>query len=388
MSEQPTVSVEPPIHGYSQALREALDDARVRAPGIAPVLILAEVGLEVPELGAHMHALSGRAGPFVALNAVELATHADSSARLRESIDRAQGGTLLIEEVGELPMFAQAILEALLHQQVRSPTSADVRVLVSTSLDLGELVDEGVFRAGLLQRLLFGTVALPPLRERSLDVGLLAERVLREHPYLPTRRVTGLEPSAVAALVDQEWPENLPELEAVIVYAAQHARGERLTDDDIELAILGLATTFSRLGPDTEGYVRARPLVPGLDEPAEQAQPDGAPVEATPLTVRRPTPRYDVAGLNVAERAFGPLQPVEVPPEEIRRSLNQLVDMAFRRLLTRIDEVGPIDLKEAAAVVKLKKRLTRSLLAVLVEDGMLSVSGAEGAETWSRPIEA
>lgn len=172
------------------------------------------------------------------------------------------------------------------------------------------------------------------------------------------------------------------------MYAALHAQGERLTDDDIELAILALATTFSCLGPDIEGYLRTHPLVPGLDAPSEQAQADDASVEAAPVTVRRPAPRYDVAGLNVAERVFGPLQPVELPPEEIRRSLNLLVEMAFQRLLSRIDEAGPLDLKEAMTVVKLKKRLTRNLLAVLVEDGMLAVSGAEGDETWSRPIEA
>jgi len=389
MSEQPIVTHEPALHGTSQALREALDDARRRAPGLAPVLIIAEQGLEVPELAAYIHALSGRTGPLVRINAPELLSHhdrADTQPRVRESIDRAQGGTLLIEEVYELPLYAQAIIEDLLNQQVRSPPSADVRVIVSTSLNLADLVGEGEFRPGLLHRLMFGTVALPPLRERGLDVGLLAERLLRDHPYLASRRVTGLEPRAVKALIDHDWPDNLPELEAIVVRAALNARGEKLDDVDIEWALMSVATLFSCLGPDTEGYVRPRPPVPGLDEPAD---PDhDAPERSILVDPRRPLPSYDIAGKKVAERVFGQLRPAEQSQEEVEATLNMLVRIGFSRLLRRIDREGPLNLEEAMATLMLKKRHTRQLLAVLVEDGMLAVSDAEGEPRWSRPVEA
>lgn len=389
MSEQPSHSIEPVIHGTSQALREALAEAHARAPGLAPVLILAEQGLEVPELAALIHAASGRAGPFVRLYAPELISHydrVDILPTLRDVIARAHGGTLLIEEVYELPLYGQAIIEYLLNQQVRSPASANVRLLVSTSMDLAEQVAEGEFRSGLLQRLMFGSVALPPLCERGLDVGLLAERILREHPYLTSRTVTGLEPAAVATLIDHDWPDNLPELEAVIVRATLYASGERLDDVDIERAFAGIACAFSCLGPDTEGYVRSRPAVPGLDEPAEQG--DASERESIPATSRRPIPAYAVADQNVIDRAFGPLSAVELSPEHIKAQLTMVVEHGFRRLLYRIDGDGPVNLEQARKELHLPKRHARRLLAVLVEDGMLAVSGVKGQETWSRPMEA
>ncbi len=322
--------------------------------------------------------------------APELTSHHERAGilpELRDAIARAQGGTLLVEEVYELPLVEQAIVEDLLNQQVRGQASADVRLLVSTSLDLAELAAEGEFRSGLLQRLMFGSVALPPLRERGLDVGLLAERVLREHPYPTSRAVAGLEAAAVATLIDHDWPDNLPELEAVIVRAALHASGERLDDVDIERAFAGIACAFSCLGPDTEGYVRSRPVVPGFNEPDDDGDADQAEMPGI-ATSRRPIPAYDLAEQNVIDRAFGPLSAVELSPEHIKAQLTMVVEHGFRRLLYRIDGDGPVNLEQARAELHLPKRHARRLLAVLVEDGMLAVSGAKGHETWSRPMEA
>ena len=161
----PDAPANPSIFGESKAIRDTLRQAQTIAGRIAPVLILAEPGLEVVLLAGQIHQWSGRTGRFHRIFAPEMTSPGEQddagkalfsdlfAQRLFvETIRDAQGGTLLIEDIDALPSFAQATIESLLAQQSRGAAQSDVRVIASTSQDLNERIAQGAFRAGLLAR--------------------------------------------------------------------------------------------------------------------------------------------------------------------------------------------------------------------------------------------
>jgi two-component system response regulator PilR (NtrC family) len=222
------------------------------------VLIQGESGTGKELVARALHRSSPRAdGPFVPVDCgalpetiieSELFGHepgAFTGARGAPGLFRmAEGGTLLLDEVGELPAPVQAkLLRALQTKSIRPvggtrEIPVDLRIVSATHRDLDEMVASGSFRLDLLYRLAVVRIEVPPLRERREDVPLLAHHFLREHATTAADDASGtvgLEDDALEALVAYDWPGNVRELENVIESAVALARGPRLRRADLAL---------------------------------------------------------------------------------------------------------------------------------------------------------
>jgi transcriptional regulator with GAF, ATPase, and Fis domain len=217
-------------------LLPALDEEFVRlrtvAAGNLTISIRGESGTGKELIATAIHALSGRPGPFLALNCGALPANLVASELFgyrkgafsgaeedRPGLFRsAERGTLLLDEIGELPLDSQAALLRVLQEGEvlplggTRPVPVDVRVLSATSRDLGALAEQGRFRRDLYQRLAGYAVTLPSLRERAEDIGLIIAALLRKLSK------QGADPlaftaDAVRALLRYEWPGNVRELE-------------------------------------------------------------------------------------------------------------------------------------------------------------------------------
>jgi two-component system response regulator AtoC len=153
--------------------------------------------------------------------------------------EEAQGGTIFLDEVGELPLPAQVKLNRVLQEkEIRRvgdthAVAVDVRVIAATHRDLREEVKAGRFREDLFYRLHVFTVTLPPLRERSEDVPLLAAHFLEKHARALRRTIRAFAPEALRALAAHRWPGNVRELENVVERAVAVAGGEELVPEDL-----------------------------------------------------------------------------------------------------------------------------------------------------------
>jgi DNA-binding NtrC family response regulator len=159
--------------------------------------------------------------------------------------EEADGGTIFLDEIGELPLQTQVKLNRVIQErEVRrvgeaSPVKVDVRVVAATHRDLRAEVAAGRFREDLFYRLNVFPIRLPPLRERAEDVPLLAAHFLAKHARAMRREVTGLDPEALRLLTSWAWPGNVRELENAIERAVAIASGSTLLPRDLppELAL-------------------------------------------------------------------------------------------------------------------------------------------------------
>ncbi|MBI2877338.1 MAG: PEP-CTERM-box response regulator transcription factor [Candidatus Tectomicrobia bacterium] len=247
----------PEILGSSPEMRKVLALIKKVAPTQVSVLITGESGTGKELVARAIHRYSPRRDrPFVAINCgaipetlleSELFGHekgAFTGAHIqrRGQIERAQEGTLFLDEVGDLPLPLQVkLLRFLQEHQLervggREPIAIDVRVLAATHLDLKQAMAEGRFREDLYYRLGVVTMALPSLRERGEDILLLAQALLQCYVAESQRKITGFTPRAMAALQAYRWPGNVRELENRIKRAVIVAEGAHLTPADLELA--------------------------------------------------------------------------------------------------------------------------------------------------------
>jgi transcriptional regulator with GAF, ATPase, and Fis domain len=253
MSSLPRSAALAAIIGDDLALRAVLGRAALVAPTTMPVLITGESGTGKELLARALHELGpAPAGPLVAVNCgalprelaeSELFGHergAFTGAAARRSgwFEEASGGTLVLDEIGELPLELQPkLLRVLETGRLRrvggtGETAVRVRVVAMTLRDLEGEVARRTFREDLYYRLAGFHLALPPLRQRRDDVPLLALHFLREvEVEVGPRR---LEPGAVAALRAARWPGNVRELRNIVRRAAILTR-ERITEADLEL---------------------------------------------------------------------------------------------------------------------------------------------------------
>lgn len=230
----------------------------------ASVLITGESGTGKEVLARHIHAASRRSrGPFVALNCAalpetllesELFGHEKGAfsgaiAARRGKFEQADGGTLLLDEIGEMDSRLQAkLLRVIQEREVdrlggTAPVRVDVRLLAATNRDLPAEVAKGRFREDLLFRLNVVGLRIPPLRERPGDIAPLAEHFAERYARangLPPRR---LSPMAMAALRAHPWPGNVRELENAIHRAVLLAEGAEIGPEAVELATPSRAPT-------------------------------------------------------------------------------------------------------------------------------------------------
>lgn len=239
------------IIGTSERFQEVLDLAGRVAGSDANVLITGESGTGKELIARAIHYSGSRAaGPFVAVNCAaipenliesELFGHVKGAftgaVKDKEGkFELANGGTIFLDEIGELRIDLQAKILRVLQERTidrvggTKAAAVDVRVLAATNRDLEREVKEGRFREDLYYRLSVITLQVPPLRERKDDIPLLAEHFLRK--YNRDAQVT-LEPDALAALIAYGWPGNVRELENVIERASVLRRAAAVTISDL-----------------------------------------------------------------------------------------------------------------------------------------------------------
>ncbi len=236
--------------GSSLAFLAAVERASRAAPLNRPVLVIGERGTGKELIAERLHHLSGRwAGPLVTMNCAalpenlieaELFGHEAGSftgaAKTRHGrFEEADGGTLFLDELATLSSPAQdRLLRAVEYGEITrigasKPIQVDVRIVAATNEHLPRLVDEGRFRADLLDRLSFEVVTLPPLRVRKGDIPLLAEHFARRMAVeLDWSNWPGFSEAAQSLLENYGWPGNVRELRNVVERAVyRHEDPER-----------------------------------------------------------------------------------------------------------------------------------------------------------------
>jgi transcriptional regulator with PAS, ATPase and Fis domain len=238
----------------SSAMLRVIDLARRVAKVDSTVLVTGESGVGKERVARLIHDESSRpSGPFVAINCgampeslleSELFGHAKGAftgaTQDRAGIfEAANGGTLLLDEIGEVPQAMQVkLLRALQEREVRRlgetrNRKVDVRVLAATNRDLPAEVQAGRLRQDLYYRLRVVEIRVPPLRERREDVLALARTFLSSAAERMRRKVRGITPAAANQLVRYGWPGNVRELENAIERAVVLAKGTRIDVDDL-----------------------------------------------------------------------------------------------------------------------------------------------------------
>lgn len=263
----------PALVGTSPAFTAALAAARRVAATEATVLLLGASGTGKELFAQTIHALSPRRrGPFVAFNCAavpetlieaelfgyERGAFTGATARHLGRLEQARGGTLLLDEIGEVPLAVQVKLLRALEERAVSrlggtgTVAVDVRLVAATNRDLEVALRQGAFRADLYHRLSVFPIRLPTLAERLEDIPALAAHLLGRVAARLGRSTLTLRPAAQGALILAPWPGNVRELANVLERAAILSTGEW-----VGLAELGLDPASCR--PTLEN-ARAREL--------------------------------------------------------------------------------------------------------------------------------
>ena len=268
--------------GHSHKMIELYKEIALVAPSRSTVLITGESGTGKELVARALHRNSPRAaGAFVAINCAaitetllesELFGHVKGSftgatGDKRGLFEEANGGTILLDEIGETSLALQVkLLRVLQEGEMRRvgsarPLRVDVRVLAATNRDLEHEVREGRFREDLYYRLSVVTMCVPPLRERAEDLPLLAAHALRQARDAGARAAT-ISEDALGVLREYDWPGNVRELENTIAHAALYARGNVITPDDLPAKIRKTARASE---PESKAQSMFKDL-PSLDE--------------------------------------------------------------------------------------------------------------------------
>ena len=221
----------------SSRMAETLAEARMVAQSDASVMLRGESGTGKELLAQAIHQASPRAAyPFIAVNCgaipealleSELFGHVkgaftDASANHKGLFQAAEGGTLLLDEIGDMPLALQVKLLRVLQERVVRPLGSsqsipvNVRILSATHRDLDAAMAEGQFRTDLYYRLNVVTLTLPPLSERREDIALLANHFLVKLADKYGKRLSGFAPEALKALSTAAWPGNVRQLYNVV----------------------------------------------------------------------------------------------------------------------------------------------------------------------------
>jgi len=304
---------EQPIVGQSPSLRATLDIIRQAAPSSATVLLLGESGTGKELFARALHEHSPRSqGPFVPINCAaipetileselfgyERGAFTGAVQRKEGRIERAQGGSLFLDEVGELTASVQVkLLRFLQDGEIErlggsGTMKVDCRVVAATNQDLSARVREGKFREDLYYRLNVIQVVLPPLRDRIEDIPLLADHFMARYAAKNGKQIGALTRAALSALEAYPWPGNVRELEHAIERAVVLSRGAQIDVDDLPESVRsGGAGRAAGIGAALEGRTLAVPL--------------GTTMEEIELRVIRETLRQTKGDKNLAAQLLG-----------------------------------------------------------------------------------
>ena len=252
----------PDIIGSSAAMRNIFTQIVKVAPTDSTVLITGESGTGKELIASSIYEHSLRKGrPFVAINCVaipegllesELFGHEKGSftgatARKTGKFEMGNGGTVFLDEIGDMPLATQAkVMRALQERQFErvggtAPINIDVRFIAATNKDLPQGIEDGTFREDLYFRLNVFSIVLPPLRERREDIAMLASHFLSQSP-----RPATLSTAALQVLIGYAWPGNVRELKNVMERASIMSEGEEIEVHHLPESI--------RRGNDKKGF--------------------------------------------------------------------------------------------------------------------------------------
>jgi DNA-binding NtrC family response regulator len=250
----------PRIVGEHTSIREVSQQIQRVAATDSTALLLGESGTGKELFARAIHHLSPRREqPFVALNCAaipeglvenELFGHekgafTGASERRIGLFEEAQGGTLFLDEIGEIDATIQVKLLRFLGERTfqrvgsNKTQTADVRLITATNKRLEDMVKAGTFREDLYYRLCVVEICLPPLRERTSDIPLLAQSFLREFSREMGKDVKDFTAEALEALIHYSWPGNVRELRSALERAVVLCRGDRITVRDLPAAMRG-----------------------------------------------------------------------------------------------------------------------------------------------------
>jgi len=250
------------IIGRSKPMQELYKAIGRAAPTEATVLIRGEsgTGKELVARAIYQHSLRANK-PFMVINCVaipenlleselfgyERGAFTGAANRRIGKIEQANGGTVFLDEIGDMPLSIQAKILRLLQEKSverlggRRPINVDVRILAATNRDLETALQKGRFRDDLYYRLNVVTLNLPPLRERVDDVPMLADYFLRRMAGELGLPNPGIAPEAMALLARHDWPGNVRELANVLEKGLIFSRGRPISPEDLTSEAVGRA---------------------------------------------------------------------------------------------------------------------------------------------------
>ncbi len=244
------------IIGKHPRMAKVLDFVKLVGPLNVTVLITGETGTGKELIARAIHSESLRKNKsFQAVNCAsmpeslleselfgyEKGAFTGAFSQRQGLIESADGGTLFLDEIGELPIGPQSkLLRFLEDKKIRriggnEEISIDVRLIAATNKKLDEEIKKGRFREDLFYRFRGFVIELPPLRERSSDVYLLAEYFIEKYNLIYNRSVRGISSEALKMMMDCHWPGNVRQLDAVIEKAVLVASGEVLSPADLDI---------------------------------------------------------------------------------------------------------------------------------------------------------
>lgn len=237
------------------------------APYYRTVLITGETGTGKEAVAHAIHRLSPAVGRMVAINCsavVEALFESELFGYVRGAftgadankvglLEHANNGTVLLDEIGDMPLSTQAkLLRVLQNQRVQRVGSLEwknlnVRIIAATNKDLRAAIARREFREDLYYRLSMVEIQLPPLRQREGDLGLLADHFLEDWSRRCGKRLEGMTTEALRVLSRHDWPGNVRELENVIGHACMMATGSVIRVEDLPVYLLGRPTGAPRV---------------------------------------------------------------------------------------------------------------------------------------------
>ncbi len=244
-----------PVIGSSEAMRDAMKRLEKAAPTMATVLLRGESGTGKEVAARELHRLSPRKkGPFVAVHCgalpdnlleselfgYEKGAFTGATNRKPGRVELASGGTLLLDEIGDVTPAVQVKLLRLLQERefqrlgATSPEKADVRFVAATHRNLEQMVRDGAFREDLFYRLNVVPVVMPALRERREDVRALATRFVARLGEVNARPGARLSDEAIEALEAADWPGNVRELQNFLERVVVFAESDVISADEVQ----------------------------------------------------------------------------------------------------------------------------------------------------------
>jgi two-component system NtrC family response regulator len=266
------------IIGASEPMRDACRLIEKVGPTNASVMLLGETGTGKELFARALHRLSARSdGPFVAINCAaipeplleaelfgyEKGAYTGAHKQTKGKIEMAVGGTLLLDEIGDMPPALQSKLLRFLQERVieriggREPIPVDVRIVCATHQDLSAMIGQGRFREDLFYRVSEVSIRLPPLRDRAGDAVLLAQHFLEQAASRHRRGVRGFSAKAIKAIEAYPWRGNVRELENTINSAVIMADGKQIGPGDLSLGAIGGADVLDLRQVRSEAEKRA-----------------------------------------------------------------------------------------------------------------------------------